>query len=590
MSQVEHRITLDLTSPRSVEPIQLFTNDLSAYVITVKITEYGNEKPLSGYSGAKLVIEGFKTEDFPTGVIGADNRIRFSLDDVSIQDGWSVCSVRLLDGITPVETQVFQIYKVVNNPIQVDETPFRTLSQEQLLELVNLADNMEGADAAALRRLKNTASFPSGDTDVDTGLNVDNLQRITYDDIVKLANMALITEVTDDAQHSSSGSRIDNGVLHINPTITDVRVNNNSVVTDGIAAMSAASVIPAIRIRDNKNSTGNLISEFIINNHGEYDIKILSQFLETIVYNGTVKDIMSDKPQGKYAVSIEALEGVVVGSSELKGNARHPYLELEAGSGISLTPSTYDNKVTIGFNGSSGDIHIPVENISVPAGAGNGYILTVDEGVFTAVDLKDALDIDIEGSEITINENISQTFDFVDFTRVQEPIDSDLQPFINYVVNDVDGEYYYVNGDYTKTEPPGYTGHTYSQVGKKITWEDMMSTFKKSHRNEYFTKTLVGTNWGSSTSYSLTITASDLLEHDLTAEQVIDSEGIYHTHAHVHPVVTQINPNSVYNYANYGVYCSGAYESSGDVVFTFVRNSNILVMPNMDVTIEVRIG
>lgn len=587
MSQVEHRITLDLTSPRSVEPIQLFTNDLSAYVITVKITEYGNEKPLSGYSGAKLVIEGFKTEDFPTGVIGADNRIRFSLDDVSIQDGWSVCSVRLLDGITPVETQVFQIYKVVNNPIQVDETPFRTLSQDQLLELVDLADNMEGADAVALRRLKNTASFPSGDTDVDTGLNVDNLQRITYDDIVKLANMALITEVTDDAQHSDSGSRIDNGVLHINPKITDVKLNNTSMVTNGVASVTTRDILPSVSLKDTAPGYREIGVGTIYNN-GNLDIILSESFCQMAKINGETVTLTKEADSGgiyRGTLVFNTMKGAKVGSTYLTADSRNPYLELEAGDGISLTPTPYYNRVTIGFDATSGTITVPTSNIEVPAGAANGDILIVNNGELTTQNLADSLDISRTGGDVSIVTTIEQSFDFNDFAKITTPLDTDLQPFLRFEIDDENGIYYLVNGEYTKEEPVGYQGHKYSQVGKKITWSDLMATFKETHRNEYFTKTLTGSTWGSSTTYTLTITSTELEEHNLTASQVIDEEGTYHTHAHIHP-----EPDSVYDYSNYGIYCTGAEASEGNVIFTFTRNSQITTMPNVAVTIEVRIG
>lgn len=587
MSQVEHRITLDLTSPRSVEPIQLFTNDLSAYVITVKITEYGKEKSLSGYSGAKLVIEGFDTEDFPDGVVGSDNRIRFSLDGVSIQDGWSVCSVRLIDGTTPVETQVFQIYKVVNNPIQVDETPFKTLSQTQLLELVDLANNLEGADAAALRRLKNTASFPSGDTDVDTGLNVDNLQRITYDDIVKLANMALITEVTDDAQHSDSGSRIDNGVLHINPKITDVKLNNTSMVTNGVASVTTRDILPSVSLKDTAPGYREIGTGTIYNN-GNLDIVLSESFCQMAKINGeTVMLTKEADSSGVYRGTLlfNTLKGVKVGDLYLMANARNPYLELEAGNGISLTPSAYYNKVTIGFDATNGTITVPTSNIEIPAGAANGDILIVNNGELTTQNLADSLDISRTGGDVNIVTTIEQSFDFNDFAKITTPLDTDLQPFLRFEIDDENGIYYLVNGEYTKEEPAGYQGHKYSQVGKKITWSDLMNTFKETHRNEYFTKTLVGSTWGSSTTYTLTITSTELEEHNLTASQVIDEEGTYHTHAHIHP-----EPDSVYDYSNYGIYCTGAEASEGDVIFTFARNSQITTMPNVAVTIEVRIG
>jgi hypothetical protein len=169
--------------------------------------------------------------------------------------------------------------------------------------------------------------------------------------------------------------------------------------------------------------------------------------------------------------------------------------------------------------------------------------------------LSEALGIQIGSDQVSITTNVSQTFDFADFPAQSTLDGTDLFPFLR------------------------------GANGNKITWADMMTQFTEIHRSEYFTKTITAQDWGSSSTCAITITQQELQAKNLTAAKVIDQEGIYHSHAHVHP-----EPGSVYNYANFGVYCSNVTASNNDVVFTFVRNSTIQNTPSMDVTIEVRLG
>ena len=304
MSLVEHSISLDLITPRSVDPLLIFSDNLAAYSIIARITQNGQPVDLSNYRTAQLIISG--ASQFPTGQILSD-RVVFELAGAPIREDWSICSVRLTSNSGVVaETQSFQILKQVNAPIQVDASAAVTLTREELLKLVQLANVI--------------------------GLEVYN----------------------DDY-----------------------------------------SIIPHL--------------------------------------------------------------------------------------------------------------------------------------------------------------------DFTTFTETNRLANSDSLPFLH-------------DNNGTTEE-------------KKITWANLMAQFTETHRTEYIPITITKSNWGSNKSCNITVPKATLDTKNLTADQVVDANDTYHTHAHIHP-----EPASVLNYANYGVYCSAVVKSGTGVRFTFQRNSTYNNMPTMNLTVEVRLG
>ena len=554
MSLVEHSRSLDLKTPRSVEPIMLLTENLSAYSVAIRVTKDGEEVDLSEYTSFDMKVEGFRDSDYPEGE-NVNNRIIFDLSGVGIREGWSVCSVILKDSNNvKVETQAFQILKQINNPILVDETPFITLTQEELRAIVELTDTMQGADIAALARFTSEGS---------TGLNVNNLNVLTISHINAINAMTtagtVFSSVVDDVDNTN-GSRVANGVLHVAPKISDVSVNGISKLSNGSVSIASSDIVSSVSIKSN-NGSDKSIGSGSITSAGVLNLSI-DNGVEAIKFNGaTIAPVTESSGSYRNVASFDALAGLRAKDANdsyvnLDGDGTHTRVEIEAGDGIAVTPSALDSKLTVALDLSHGDIICPVEQIGLPSSARQGDVLVVNEEVLEPRPLSEALGIQIGPDGVTINTNISQSFDFADFTQVSTLLGTDMLPFLQ--------------GD----------------AGKKITWADLMTEFKKVHRDEYFEKTITQSDWGSSNSCSITITAQELEQKDLTVAQVIDAQGVYHSHAHVHP-----EPGSVYNYANYGVYCESVSASNNDAVFTFRRNSTISSgMPSMNVTIEVRIG
>ena len=556
MSLVEHSITLDIKTPRSVQPIQLFTDNLSAYSIIVAVTENGRRVNLSDYSSFEMKIEGRATN--LTGSMTVDNRAKFSLSGVSIPDDWSVCSVVLSDGNEAVETQVFQIYKKVNVPVQVDGSAVTALSQQQLLSLVGLYDTMiiGGANASAISRFTDSGT---------TGLNVNNLEQLTYNDILKLQNTLQITSIADDADRTGGGSRVANGVLHITPKISDVQLNGSTSVSNGLASISSNDVVSRISVRranstESSGYTGSNIglAQYDGTHPTEYQIA-LDTGIDKVSLNGIDVSTTVDNTTNKKTANINAVAGITVRNNNtntnIDGNATNPRLTIEAGTGIALSPNASTGKITVAFDANNGNVTWPVDKLGLPASYNQGDVLIAYNGSLQLKPLSEALGIEIGEDGVSIVTNINQSFDFSDFNTVTTVADSDTLPFLH------------------------------GSNGTKITWANLMTQFAQTHRNEYITKTITASDWGSSDTATITLTAQDLSDHNLTTAQVVDAQGIYHTHAHIHP-----EPDSVYTLANYGIYCQSVAASNGLPAFTFKRNTTITRMPSVNITIEVRIG
>ena len=537
MSLVEHSISLDLKIPRSLEPILLFTNNLSAYSISVRVTENGKEKDITDCSSFKLKIEGLESNDYPTGTL-VNNKIVFSLAGVRIEEGWSICSVLMRDtNNTAVETQVFQILKQVNDTIQVDEEFLLSLNQSEVEILKDIATDLDNADT-------------------------DALALISQDDVNKLHAIKTIISITDDADRTNGGSRVDSsGVLHITPKIADVSVNGTSKLSNGSVNILSTDVINTVDVKNSKGgNTRSIGSGTVTSATKRLDVTI-DNGAEAVKYNGSLITPEAGTDENHLnTISFDALAGLKVKNSNneyvnLDGNGMHTRTELIAGTGVALTPDGTNNKLTVAFDASNGNAMWPATQLALPQSYNQGDVLVAYNGEIRLLPLSEALGVQVGDDGVTVNTNIIQSFDFVDFTEANSLVGTDMLPFLH-------------NG-----------------TGTKITWANLMSQFAETHRNEYFTKTITASDWGSSQTCNITVSATELGQHNLTAAQVIDVEGVYHSHAHVHP-----EPASRYSYANYGIYCSNVSASNNDVVFTFMRNSTITTMPSVDVTIEVRIG
>ena len=568
MSLVNHEITLDVKTYRSVEPIQLFTDNASAYSVTVKVTDGGKEMSLSEFNTFTLEIEGVSQQDFPVGTL-VNNRIVFELSNAAIQEGWSVCVVTMTSSNTGLRTQVFQIYKEVFNTIQVDETSFRRLTDTEMIILSEVAQKLTSTNIDTLKNI--TSADVASLRDLGQA-NTTVLKGITAADMDKLRTGVMITNImdVDPATEDYWCSFIDvHGVINILHKVTDINVNQQSVLgteVNGWADIYSENIVSEIEVVNGNNtviSNGTTIDTATDPTAPVYTVEI-DPGVEKVKVNGSAITPTTDS--GKSAVNINALAGITVNdgsqNTNIDASNSNPRVVMTEGDGIALTADQQNHGVTIAVDPSKGNVSWPITKINVPSGVEkeNGYVPVLYGNTFVPKSLTEALGIDVEqsGGQVNVVSEITNNynFSFDDFTTVTAIQNAAFLPFI------------------------------YGSTNQKITWGNLISLFEtyfsQRHRTVYYTKTLANTAWSGDTA-TLTLSSSDLSEEGLTAAIMVGD----HVHAHIHP-----EPDSVYNFANYGIYCSGVEAQNGAAVFTFKRNNPSVpssAMPSLNITIEVRL-
>lgn len=598
MSLIQHKITLDVKTFRSVEPIMMFTDSASAYSIIVKITDGGKEVDLSEYDTFKMEIEGTQTTNFPEGTV-ENNRIVFELSNTMINEGWTVCDVTMMSGSTLVKTQVFQIYKQIFNAVQVDETPFISMSQDEILHLRSVADSISNLTLSWLNQLTpeqmqnllaqltitSVSDYSAANNLVQTTDTTRQSGKTYY-----LADGTEFVGSNITGKYEKVGSGINNGTLRIVPKIQDIQINGSTKLSGksgvtGVANIYSTDVVEKIQVFNfdgTEIDNGSILIDGTIYNvtidpgvervslngkvlefdtytddyDGNYQISDITA-LEKIKLNGSV---LPTTTENDYLLSnINAVTGVKVGNTNIDATNTNPRVELDSSDGVSLTPDTTNHKVTIGFDTSDPSFEVPIDRITAPNNTDDGSLAVYTNGHFEAQDWVSALNLSVteSGNNVSIRQgDRSVEIHNTDFTPVTSIADTSNMLFL-----------------------------TSNDSRQRISWANLMSLFEKyfmtRHKTVYFTKTIAGDSWSGDTA-TVTLGSSDFENTDITADDMVGN----HTHAHIHP-----EPDSVYEFANYGIYCSAVNAENGNAVLTFKRNTTLdgSVMPLVRVTIEVRL-
>ena len=197
--------------------------------------------------------------------------------------------------------------------------------------------------------------------------------------------------------------------------VSDVKIDNTSIVTDGIAniptaSASAKGLMTSAHYSKLENLTGEDIpaestsattiaetfaameNEFATALDDKVD-KVEGKGLSTNDYTTTEKNKLSGIASGA-EVNQNAFSNVKVGSTTVAADAKTDTLELVAGTNISLTPDATNDKVTIGFSG------------TIPTVPNNFGTVKVGSTNITADTTSDTLTL-AAGSNITLTPDAS---------------------------------------------------------------------------------------------------------------------------------------------------------------------------------------
>lgn len=121
-SKIYDEITLDITKPRSVQPV-FAKFDNSGYKLYITITQNGKKLQLSDFSSINLITQKYKRGVTCDGI--SLGRAVFTLNSVILDRKWNLCCVELFSDNMTVQTQNFQIYcdELINNKTSNDTAP-----------------------------------------------------------------------------------------------------------------------------------------------------------------------------------------------------------------------------------------------------------------------------------------------------------------------------------------------------------------------------------------------------------------------------------------------------------------------------------
>lgn len=574
----QHKITLDISKARSVEPIQIF-GGASSHELKVYITDKGAKLNLSTYSDFSLVVE---TVGVLTTVKTADTSgefVVFKLKGLPID--WRVCAVKFKNGGNVIETQKFQIHRQELQTIQIDESDIATFSQEELTSMRQLA------------------------------------LRVSEEDLDKIEGLQNISSYTMDGKEVVP----ENTVLALHSAVTDVVKDGKSIVKDGVASFNEKKLSELIKGVSFRNKIGNNNAQYptsfymTANDSGTISMGFVAN------PTGTNSGIpVSDIESGEYGESFDDrglrvlkrpfLTGFLVEKNGqnflIRETSASSKISIISGSGVyvnpmSSSPDDPSNQITISLNPETIETSkIPTRTIDSTASQA-GYLF-VSKGVGIGAEwqsVEQAIGFNPETG--TIDYNIIQDFDFSDFPTVATVSVDAMLPFIHELEEPVYTQvvitrfsagitYYYKNGndyiqvqngeafDSTKTY---YIRENYSR--SKITWENLMAEFNNKHRAEYIDTTITANSWDEQThTAQLVVSADTLSAVNLTASQItneLDRHAI-----RVYPQNT-----SIYDFTNAGIYCSSVAKNNSDIVVTF-KSQNVFIENNINITIEVRVG
>lgn len=556
----QHKIILDISKARSVEPIQIF-GGASSHELKVYITDKGAKLNLSTYSDFSLVVE---TVGVLATVKTADTSgefVIFELDGLPID--WRVCAVKFKNGENVIETQKFQIHRQELQAIQVDESDIATFSQEELASMRQIASRISEDDLDKIEAFQNAVTdvVKDGESIVEDGVASFNEKKLSD----------LLTGV-------SFRNRIGN--KDQNPTGFYMTAHDSGVISMGYVANPTGT------------NSGIPVSDIESGELGEYfdnsGLRVLRRpFLTGLFVKKNGHNFLIRETSAGSKISIISGSGIYV--DPMSPSTGDPSDQMT----ISLNPETIETS------------KIPTRTIDSTASQA-GYLL-VSKGVGIGAEWQSvAQAIGFNPETGNIDYNIVQDFDFSDFPTVTTVSADAILPFIHELEEPVYTQvvitrflagttYYYKNGndyiqvqngeafDSTKTY---YTRENYSR--SKITWESLMAEFNNKHRTEYIDTKMYADDWDELThTYKLVVYPETLSTVNLTASQItneLDRHAI-----RVYPQNT-----SIYDFTNAGIYCSSVVKGDGlprpnDLVLTF-KSQNVFIENDINITIEVRVG